>query len=137
MQPDTILTVNQLQVDFKSDEGMVNAVQDVSFQLKRGETLGIVGESGSGKSVTALAIMGLLGQTGQATKGEVLFNIDDAGQVNLLTLPPKKMRQYRGDRISMIFQESMTSLNPLFTCGYQIVCVAVLKNQPVFGGQCF
>jgi peptide/nickel transport system ATP-binding protein len=120
MQPDTILTINQLQVDFQSDEGMVNAVQDVSFQLRRGETLGIVGESGSGKSVTALAIMGLLGQTGRATKGEVLFNID-AGQVNLLTLPPKKMRQYRGDRISMIFQEPMTSLNPLFTCGYQIL----------------
>ncbi len=120
MQPDTILTVNQLQVDFNSDEGMVNAVQDVSFHLNRGETLGIVGESGSGKSVTALAIMGLLGQTGRVTKGEVLFSTD-AGQVNLLTLPPDKLRQYRGDRISMIFQEPMTSLNPLFTCGYQIV----------------
>jgi peptide/nickel transport system ATP-binding protein len=120
MQPDTILTVNQLQVEFKSDEGMVHAVHDVSFQLTRGETLGIVGESGSGKSVTALAIMGLLGQTGRVTKGEVLFNTDES-QVNLLTLSPDRLRQYRGDRISMIFQEPMTSLNPLFTCGYQIL----------------
>lgn len=133
MQPDTILTVNQLQVDFKSDDGMVSAVQDVSFQLIQGETLGIVGESGSGKSVTALAVMRLLGQTGQVTKGEVLFNAG-AGQVNLLTLPPKKMRQYRGDRISMIFQEPMTSLNPLFTCGYQIV-ETILLHQNVTKSQ--
>lgn len=133
MQPDTILTVNQLQVDFKSDDGMVSAVQDVSFQLIQGETLGIVGESGSGKSVTALAVMRLLGQTGQVTKGEVLFDAG-AGQVNLLALPPKKMRQYRGDRISMIFQEPMTSLNPLFTCGYQIV-ETILQHQNVTKSQ--
>jgi peptide/nickel transport system ATP-binding protein len=133
MQTDTILTVNQLQVDFKSDEGMVNAVRDVSFQLKQGETLGIVGESGSGKSVTALAIMGLLGQTGRVTKGEVLFH-SEAGQVNLLALSPDRIRQYRGNRISMIFQEPMTCLNPLFTCGYQIV-EAIQLHQSVSKAQ--
>lgn len=128
MQSDFILRVNQLQVDFKSDEGIVNAVKNASFELRQGEILGIVGESGSGKSVTALSIMGLLGQTGRVTGGEICF---DSGEevVNLSQLPPEQMRQYRGDRISMIFQEPMTSLNPLFTCGYQIVETILLHQR--------
>ncbi|MEE3716957.1 ABC transporter ATP-binding protein [Tumidithrix elongata RA019] len=123
-----ILSVNQLQVDFKSDQGIVPAVRNVSFELMQGQTLGIVGESGSGKSVTALAIMGLLAQTGKITQGEILFDTGTE-QVNLANMPSERMRQYRGDRISMIFQEPMTSLNPLFTCGYQIIEVLQLHQH--------
>ncbi|CAN1212372.1 ABC transporter ATP-binding protein [Tumidithrix helvetica PCC 7403] len=123
-----ILSVNQLQVDFKSDRDIVPAVRSVSFELMQGQTLGIVGESGSGKSVTALAIMGLLAQTGKITQGEILFDTGTE-QVNLANMPSERMRQYRGDRISMIFQEPMTSLNPLFTCGYQIIEVLQLHQH--------
>ncbi len=115
-----MLTINQLQVDFKSDEGVVHAVKDVSLELLPGKTLGIVGESGSGKSVTALAIMGLLSPA--AIKGEIWFQPDLTDPaVNLLTCSPQQLRTYRGDRLGMIFQEPMSSLNPLFTCGYQII----------------
>lgn len=129
---DVILTVNNLQVDFKGDGGLVNAVRDISFELRQGETIGIVGESGSGKSVTALAIMGLLPQTGKVS-GEILFAHDrqtGAQVIDLLKVPQRQMRHYRGDAIAMIFQEPMTSLNPLFTCGYQIV-EAILQHQEV------
>ncbi|AFY70750.1 ABC transporter related protein [Thalassoporum mexicanum PCC 7367] len=125
---DIILTVDRLQVDFKGDERRTTAVKDVSFELKRGEILGIVGESGSGKSVTALSIMGLLGQTG-ITNGEVRFKLQGSGEIDLLKLPTEQMRQYRGDRLAMIFQEPMSSLNPLFTCGYQIVEAIRLHQQ--------
>jgi peptide/nickel transport system ATP-binding protein len=131
-QQDVILTVNNLQVDFKGDGGIVNAVRDISFDLRQGETIGIVGESGSGKSVTALAIMGLLPQTAKVS-GEILFAHDhQAGSqvIDLLKVPQRQMRHYRGDAIAMIFQEPMTSLNPLFTCGYQII-EAILQHQNV------
>jgi peptide/nickel transport system ATP-binding protein len=123
-----ILSVNQLQVDFKSDDGLVAAVRNVSFELTEGKTLGIVGESGSGKSVTALAIMGLLAESGKITQGEILFDTGTE-RVNLAQVSKERMRQYRGDRISTIFQEPMTSLNPLFTCGYQIVEVLQLHQN--------
>ena len=116
-----ILSINNLQVDFKNDEGLVTAIHDVSLELSRGKTLGIVGESGSGKSVTALAIMGLLSQTARVRNGEIWFSLDDQSPVNLLKCNAEQIRLYRGDRLAMIFQEPMTSLNPLFTCGYQLV----------------
>jgi len=128
MNQSTLLSVNHLKLDFKSDRGNVSGIKDISFELRQGETLGIVGESGSGKSVTALAIMGLLPQTARVS-GEILFNHDDR-IIDLLKVPLRQMRHYRGDAISMIFQEPMTSLNPLFTCGYQVI-EAILQHQTV------
>jgi len=128
MNQSTLLSVNHLKLDFKSDRGNVSGIKDISFDLRQGETLGIVGESGSGKSVTALAIMGLLPQTARVS-GEILFNHDDR-IIDLLKVPLRQMRHYRGDAISMIFQEPMTSLNPLFTCGYQVI-EAILQHQTV------
>ncbi|HEY9827789.1 MAG TPA: ABC transporter ATP-binding protein [Stenomitos sp.] len=122
---DPVLAVNDLQVHFRAEGVQVQAVDGVSFTLNRGQTLGIVGESGSGKSVTALSVLGLVPSPGQITKGEVWFR-DPAvsgtdAPINLLTLSEPAMRQYRGGRISMIFQEPMSSLNPVFTCGYQLI----------------
>src|SRR5205809_3247423 len=96
--------------------GEVNAVDGVDLRLERGRTLGIVGESGCGKSVTALSIMGLVPQPpGRVAAGEILFEGQD-----LLKLPPGRMRELRGDRLAMIFQEPMSSLNPAFTIGEQV-----------------
>lgn len=119
-----LLSVRNLQVDFRGDAGLVKAVKGISFDLLQGQTLGIVGESGSGKSATALAIMGLLGGSG-ITRGEIMFqpqgSEQDSETVDLVRVAPQKMLHYRGDRMAMIFQEPMTSLNPLFTCGYQVI----------------
>jgi peptide/nickel transport system ATP-binding protein len=127
-----ILEVRNLDVKFESEKEIVKAVKDVSFTLALGETLGIVGESGSGKSVTSLAVMGLLPHTAKVT-GEILFgnpNITNANAVNLLTLSAQERRTYRGGVISMVFQEPLTSLNPVYTCGEQIV-EAILLHQKV------
>ena len=114
MEP--ILEVKNLSVDFKTFEGQVKALDQVSFGLYPGETLGIVGESGCGKSVTSLSILRLIATPpGQITGGEILMEGKD-----LLKLSPSKMRHIRGNRISMIFQEPMTSLSPVFTVGEQI-----------------
>lgn len=110
------LEVRNLRVEFAGRAGWSEAVSDVSFTLRRGETLGLVGESGCGKSTTGLAIMGLLPRVGsRITSGEVLLDGRD-----LLTLSEKEHRRHRGASISMIFQEPMTSLNPAFTIGDQI-----------------
>ena len=126
---DLLLSVRDLQVTFRGDEGLVYAVKNISFDLAQGQTLGIVGESGSGKSATALAIMGLLSESGK-TQGEVLFRPSGQQPVDLVKVSPQKMLKYRGDRISMVFQEPMTSLNPLFTCGYQVI-EAIRQHQKV------
>ena len=118
---DLLLSVRNLQVSFRGDEGIVHAVKNISFDLAQGQTLGIVGESGSGKSATALAIMGLLGESGKITNGEVIFRPSGESPIDLVCVSQQKMLKYRGDRISMVFQEPMTSLNPLFTCGYQVI----------------
>ena len=111
-----ILNVKNLSTYFYTDEGTVYAVDDVSFSMKKGETLGIVGESGSGKSVTALSITGLIpAPPGKVVAGEILFEGED-----LLKKSKKEMRLIRGEKIAMIFQEPMTALNPVLTIGYQI-----------------
>ncbi len=110
-----MLQVNHLNVQFKTQNGLVTAVKDSSFTLQKGETIGIVGESGSGKSVTSLAIMRLHNAKITSIKGKVLLN-----GLDILQLPEKDMRIIRGHRIAMIFQEPMTSLNPVLTCGYQV-----------------
>ncbi|MBF2028563.1 MAG: ABC transporter ATP-binding protein [Oscillatoriales cyanobacterium C42_A2020_001] len=120
---DTVLHVEDLIVQFKSDENVVQAVDGVSFEVKRGQTLGIVGESGSGKSVTSLAVMGLVPTPGKITQGKILFcgREDQASPVDLTALPTRRLEDYRGGEISMIFQEPMTSLNPVYTVGFQLV----------------
>ncbi|WP_426667252.1 ABC transporter ATP-binding protein [Mucilaginibacter sp. McL0603] len=110
-----MLKVNHLNVQFKIQNGLIEAVKDSSFTLKKGETIGIVGESGSGKSVTSLAIMRLHNSNNTSINGEVLLNSTD-----ILKLPENEMREVRGNRIAMIFQEPMTSLNPVLTCGFQV-----------------
>lgn len=110
-----LLEVTDLQVSFSSDFGTINSVDGVSFSVDPGEILCIVGESGCGKSVTLLAIMGLLGKSGRVTNGEALFE----GQ-NLLEMSQKKIDSIRGDALTMIFQDAMTSLNPVFTIGNQL-----------------
>jgi oligopeptide transport system ATP-binding protein len=112
-----LLTVNQLRTSFHTRAGVVRAVQDVSFHIERGETLGIVGESGSGKSVTCYSIMGLLPQPpGRVEGGQAVFD-----GVDLLALSHRELNKYRGLRISMIFQDPMTSLNPYLRIGEQLI----------------
>jgi len=111
----TLLEVKNLQTHFRSERGTVASVNDVSFSVSKGETLAIVGESGCGKSVTSLSIMGLVAHPGKVVGGEILFEGED-----LLNKSKAEMRKLRGNRISMIFQEPMSSLNPVFTIGNQI-----------------
>ncbi|MEI4769084.1 ABC transporter ATP-binding protein [Psychrobacillus sp. FJAT-51614] len=112
----TILKVNNLQTHFTSDSGVVKAVDGVSFKVAKGETLGIVGESGSGKSVTSLSIMGLLKDTsGKIAGGEIFYEGKDLTKAN-----ENQMRKIRGNDIAMIFQEPMTSLNPVYKIGRQL-----------------
>ncbi len=113
----TILAVKNLRVMFKTEHGEIAAVDDVSFDLKQGEVLGIVGESGSGKSVSALAVMGLLPKPpARIAQGEIWFEGE-----NLLHYSDRDMRRIRGPGIGMVFQEPMTSLNPVFTIGNQLM----------------
>jgi peptide/nickel transport system ATP-binding protein len=117
---DTILSVRDLKTWFKGRHLTAKAVDGVTFDLKRGKTLAVVGESGSGKSVTSLSVMGLLAKPGRIESGEVLFR-DRAGAVHdLARFNARQMRAMRGSEIAMIFQEPMTSLNPLYTVGDQI-----------------
>ncbi|WP_438313138.1 ABC transporter ATP-binding protein [Sporosarcina sp. FA9] len=110
-----LLEVHSLKTYFKTDNGIVPSVNGVSFSVSSGETLAIVGESGCGKSVTSLSIMGLVSPPGEVVDGEIIFD-----GVDLRKLSPKMMNKYRGNDISMIFQEPMTSLNPVYTIGNQI-----------------
>jgi peptide/nickel transport system ATP-binding protein len=113
--PEPLLQVNDLRVHFPTDDGLVKAVDGVSFQVMPGETLGVVGESGSGKSVSFLTVMGLITRKQAVIEGEVIFKGQD-----LLKVPADEMRNVRGDKISMIFQDPMTSLHPFYKVGSQI-----------------
>ncbi|MBC7829729.1 MAG: ABC transporter ATP-binding protein [Chitinophagaceae bacterium] len=116
-----LLQIKNLQVDFVTEIGTTTAVNNISFEVARGEILAIVGESGSGKSVTALSVLQLLPQPpAKFSTGEILFSAGDQ-TINLLTQTARQLRKIRGNQIAMIFQEPMTSLNPVFTCGDQVM----------------
>src|SRR3954451_24155284 len=119
-----LLEVRNLQTHFPTRSGLVRAVDGVSFYLDRGELLGLVGESGCGKSMTALSVMRLISPPGKIVNGEILFDGKD-----LLKLSDSEMRDMRGDDIAMIFQDPMTSLNPVFTVGEQIAEALRLHRQ--------
>lgn len=124
-----LLEVKNLVTEFKTDEGIVTAVNNISFTLYRGETVGIVGESGSGKSVTSLSIMRLIpSPPGNIKSGEIIYYTKEGQQIDLLKISEAEMRKFRGNDISMIFQEPMTSLNPVFSCGDQVM-EAILLHQ--------
>jgi peptide/nickel transport system ATP-binding protein len=115
------LDVRNLSTFFDTDEGMIRSVADVSFSIRPGKTTALVGESGSGKSVTSLTLMRLLSRTASTqVNGQALFTRRSGETVDLLALPEPQMRRIRGNEIAMIFQEPMTSLNPVFTVGEQI-----------------
>jgi peptide/nickel transport system ATP-binding protein len=120
-----LIEVKDLTVHFPTDDGIVKAVDGVSFSLLPGETLGVVGESGSGKSVSFLTVMGLINSRQARIEGQIIFQGQD-----LLTLPPDEMRTVRGEKISMIFQDPMTSLHPYYKVGDQIA-EAVRTHQKV------
>jgi peptide/nickel transport system ATP-binding protein len=123
---ETILQVKNLSVEFETRNGVVRVLESISFDVAKGQTLGIVGESGCGKSITALALMRLIAQPpGRVSQGEIFLNGE-----NLLALSDAQMQKIRGNKMSMIFQEPMTSLNPAFTVGYQIAeCVMLHEKQ--------
>ncbi|PIS10870.1 MAG: peptide ABC transporter ATP-binding protein, partial [Bdellovibrio sp. CG10_big_fil_rev_8_21_14_0_10_47_8] len=123
MEP-SMLKVNHLKTQFKTEDGTLLAVDDVSFHVQSGRTLGIVGESGCGKSVTSLSIMRLILKPGEIVGGEILFSGQD-----LLKMSDAEIRSIRGNKIAMIFQEPMSSLNPVFTCGEQIEEVIRLHQK--------
>ena len=110
-----LLSVDDLRVQFKTSRGQVHAVNGVSFDIEPGETLGLVGESGCGKSVTSLAVLGILARNGRVTSGRAEFEGRD-----LIGLSDSDLRRIRGREIAMIFQDPMTSLNPVLTIGRQI-----------------
>lgn len=121
---ENILQVKNLKTYFHTEAGLVKAVNDVSFNVEKGKTLGIVGESGCGKSITSLSIMGLVERPGKIEGGEILFEGED-----LLKMTEAQMRNIRGKKIAMIFQEPMTSLNPVYTIGQQLIEALLLHEK--------
>lgn len=120
----SILEINNLKTSFFTDDGEVPAVDDVNFSIKPGEILGVVGESGCGKSVTSLSVMGLVPPPGKIVAGDIRFKDEE-----LTKATERRMRQIRGNEIAMIFQEPMTSLNPVFTIGSQLIEGIRLHNK--------
>jgi peptide/nickel transport system ATP-binding protein len=118
---DTVLRVSDLHTHFELGSRVAKSVDGVSFDVRRGETVAVVGESGSGKSVTSLSIMRLLSSPGRIVAGNILYRTSQGQVIDIAALPERKMRSIRGREIAMIFQEPMTSLNPLYTVGDQIV----------------
>ena len=124
MSKEVKLSVNNLKISFRTDAGKVQAVRDISFDLYKGETLAIVGESGSGKSVTSKAVMGISAVNAIHEGGEILYDGQD-----LLRIPEEEMHKLRGDKIAMIFQDPLSSLNPIMRIGRQITEAMLLKNK--------
>lgn len=125
-----ILSINNLTVRFKTDNDSILALDHICLHVQRGKTLGIVGESGSGKSVTSLAVMGLLPMPpAEITEGSIFYTGKNNETIDLLSLKEKKRRNYRGKEIAMIFQEPMTSLNPVYTCGKQVMEAIMLDKN--------
>ena len=130
MQKQPLLEVKNLVTQFKTETEFVKAVNDISFTLYKGETIGIVGESGSGKSVTSLSVMQLIpNPPGKITGGEIIYHTKEGKQVDLVKTKKDEMRKYRGNEIAMIFQEPMTSLNPVMKCGEQVMEAILLHQQ--------
>lgn len=126
-----LLDIRNLITEFRSGDETLKAVNDVSFTVRKGETVGVVGESGSGKSVTALSVMRLIpNPPGKITGGEIIYHSRTKGIVDLTKVSEKDMRDFRGNEIGMIFQEPMTSLNPVYTCGNQVM-EAIMLHQKV------
>ena len=129
MNNDVVLSVRNLETEFQTDDGAVQVLHGVSFDVRKGRTLGLVGESGCGKSVTSMSIMGLLPKPyGRIIGGEILYRGKD-----LVTLPAEEMYAMRGDRISIIFQDPMTALNPVHTVGKQLMEVLKLHRPDLDG----
>ena len=124
----SLLEVNDLSVQFRTSDGIVKAVDGVSFKVERGETLAIVGESGSGKTVTNLAIMGLLPSKIADVSGSAKLDTG-AGPIDLLTIPSSELRKIRGKDVAMIFQDPMSALHPYYTIGHQIIEAHQIHNQ--------
>src|SRR5690348_11173468 len=116
MAAEALLSIRDLAVEFRTDDGIVHAVDGISYDVFPGETLGIVGESGSGKSVSTLALLGLIPQPpGRIVSGTAMFKDRD-----LLQMKKKELQQFRGEEVAMVFQDPMTSLNPVLKVGYQL-----------------
>ncbi len=126
-----LLSIQDLSISFRQEEKAVPALHNISFSVNRGETVAIVGESGSGKSITSLAVLQLLPVPPAAyTSGKIIFSAEGETGVDLLKLPEREMQYMRGNKIAIIFQEPMTSLNPLYTCGNQVT-EAILLHQRI------
>ena len=126
----TLLEFKNLVTEFHTEGKVVTAVNNISFTLNRGETIGIVGESGSGKSVTSLSAMRLVpNPPGRIANGEIIFHQKNGSIVDLVSITEKEMRAFRGNELAMIFQEPMTSLNPVFTCGEQVIEAIMLHQK--------
>lgn len=125
-----LLEVNNLAVDFNTEQGRFRAINNISYSIEKGQCLGIVGESGSGKTVSSLALMRLIPRAGRISEGELIFNSKRNGKTAIQNLSEKEMRNFRGNEIGMIFQEPLTSLNPVLTCGSQVM-EAIMLHQHV------
>jgi peptide/nickel transport system ATP-binding protein len=135
MDKQPLLEIRNLITEFRTEDETIKAVNNISFTLHKGETIGIVGESGSGKSVTSLSAMRLIqSPPGRITSGEIIFHSETRGAVDLLKLSEKEMRSFRGNELAMIFQEPMTSLNPVYTCGDQVM-EAIMLHQKIHKNQ--
>lgn len=121
---DALLSVRDLHVEFPTEDGLVRAVDGVTYEVRRGQTVAIVGESGSGKSVSSLAVMGLLNRKSTKISGEVMFD-----GIDLLSISPDDVRKLRGKRISMIFQDPLSALHPYYTIGDQLVEAVQVHNK--------